>query len=135
MPITEPAPESLAHGLLAEHGFWLFPDANPTRRTRSVRRVGSVSRDAELIWLAQAIREETSGTPERPLTLATRWRAAGFSATTALSWVHSGILTPEAAQGSTTTQTTSPLVADTTAVRAAAPQASGGCWGPSAAKP
>ncbi|MGH3825284.1 MAG: hypothetical protein ACRDRA_20960 [Pseudonocardiaceae bacterium] len=25
VPITEPAPESLALELLAEHGFWLFP--------------------------------------------------------------------------------------------------------------
>ncbi|MGH3693878.1 MAG: hypothetical protein ACRDRX_07800 [Pseudonocardiaceae bacterium] len=124
VPITEPVPEPLAHELLADHGFWLFPEKDPTLRTRSVRRVGFASRDAELIALAQAIREETIGVPERPLTLATRWRAAGFSAKTALSWVHSGILTPKAAHRSTTAQTTSPLVAGTTAVRAAVPQAS-----------
>ncbi|MGH3766562.1 MAG: hypothetical protein ACRDTX_15680 [Pseudonocardiaceae bacterium] len=135
VPITEPAPESLAPELLAERGFWLFPDAGPTRRTRSVRRVGFVSRDAELIALAQAIREEIIGAPERPLTLATRWRAAGFSAPTAVGWLRSGTLSPQAAQGSIRAQTTGPLVTDTTAVRAAAPQASGVAGGPSATKP
>lgn len=96
VPITEPAPESLARTLLAEHGFQLFSDADDTQRTRSVHRFGFVSRNAELILLAEIIRDETIGYPERPLALAARWTAAGFSAKTALSWLRSGTLSPEA---------------------------------------
>ncbi|MGH3522552.1 MAG: hypothetical protein ACRDU4_06915 [Mycobacterium sp.] len=43
VPITEPAPESLARELLAEHGYRLFSDPDNRPRTRSVHRLGFVS--------------------------------------------------------------------------------------------
>ncbi|MDQ2884204.1 MAG: hypothetical protein M3Y48_24435 [Actinomycetota bacterium] len=43
VPITEPAPESLARELLAEHGYRLFSDPDNPPRTRSVHRLGFVS--------------------------------------------------------------------------------------------
>jgi hypothetical protein len=42
VPITEPAPDLLAHRLLAERGFRLFLDAEDPQRTHSVRRLGFV---------------------------------------------------------------------------------------------
>jgi hypothetical protein len=90
VPITEPAPESLARRLLAEHGFLLFADADNPERARSVCKLGFVSRDAELILLAEVIRDKYIGYPEHPLALASRWTAAGVSAKTALGWLRSG---------------------------------------------
>ncbi|MGH4011669.1 MAG: hypothetical protein ACRDTH_26480 [Pseudonocardiaceae bacterium] len=113
MPITEPAPKLLARTLLAERGFQLFSDAGDPQRTRSMRKFGFVSRDAELILLAEAIRGETIGCPEHPLAVATRWAAAGFSAEAALSWLRSGTLSPEAAHTSITAETTHSILTDT----------------------
>ncbi|HKR52017.1 MAG TPA: hypothetical protein VJT72_21050 [Pseudonocardiaceae bacterium] len=113
MPITEPAPELLAHPLLTEHGFQLFSEADNSQRTRSMHRFGYVSHDAELILLAEVIRDETIGYPEHPLTLAEHWTAAGFSAKIALNWLRSGILSPEAAHASITAETPRPILADT----------------------
>jgi hypothetical protein len=82
VPITEPGRELLARTLLAEHGFPLFSDADDPQRIRSVHRFSFVSRDAELILLAEVIRDETIRYPKHPLALAARWTAAGFSAKT-----------------------------------------------------
>jgi hypothetical protein len=92
VPITERAPEPLARRLLAEHDFWLFSDADNPEHARSVRKLGFVSRDAELILLAEVIRDKYIGYPEHPLALASRWTAAGVSAKAALSWLRSGTL-------------------------------------------
>lgn len=95
VPITESTPDSLARKLLAQHGYQLFCDANTSQHSRSVRRLGFVSRDAELILLAETIRHQTSEHPEHPLALAARWTTAGFSAMAATTWVRAGILSPE----------------------------------------
>lgn len=80
VPITEPAPDSLAHELLAQRGYRLLHDPDHSQRTRSVRRLGFVSCDAELILLAEMIRAQPIEHLEHPLRLAARWTAAGFSA-------------------------------------------------------
>ncbi|MBV8995907.1 MAG: hypothetical protein JO287_19880 [Pseudonocardiales bacterium] len=100
VPITEPAPDSLAPELLAQHDFRLFYDPDNSPRTRSVRRLGFVSRDAELILLAETIRAQPIEHLEHPLALASRWTAAGFSALAAMNWVRAGILAPEAVRRS-----------------------------------
>jgi hypothetical protein len=48
VPITEPVPDALARELLAQHNFRFFYDPDSSPRTRSVRRLGFASRDAEL---------------------------------------------------------------------------------------
>jgi hypothetical protein len=96
VPITEPAPDSLAHELLAQHGFRLFCDPDNSPRSRSRRKLGFVSRDAELILLAETIRAEPTEHLEHPLALAERWIAAGFPTLAALNWVRAGVLAPEA---------------------------------------
>ncbi|HZS22254.1 MAG TPA: hypothetical protein VFA63_14885 [Pseudonocardiaceae bacterium] len=101
MPITEPAPDSLADELLAQHGYRLFYDPDTSQRARSVRRIGFVSRDAELISLAEMIRAQPLGQLEHPLALAARWAVAGFSPPTAMNWIKSGILSPPALHGPT----------------------------------
>lgn len=96
VPITEPAPDSLAHELLAQHDFRLFYDPDGSPRTRSVRRLGFVSHDAELVRLAETIRAQPNEHLEHPLALAARWTAAGFSVLAAMNWVRAGIVAPEA---------------------------------------
>jgi hypothetical protein len=96
VPITEPAPDSLAHELLGQRGYRLLYDPDRSQRTRSVRRLGFVSCDAELILLAEMIRAQPIEHLEHPLRLAARWTAAGFSALAAMNWVRAGILAPEA---------------------------------------
>lgn len=94
VPISEPTPDSLARELLAQHSYRLFHDPEYSQRTRSVRRLGFASRDAELILLAETIRAQPVEHLEHPLALAVRWAAAGFSARAAMGWVRSGILSP-----------------------------------------
>jgi hypothetical protein len=48
-----------------------------SQRARSGRRLGFVSRDAELILLAETIQVQPLGQVEHPLALAARWTAAG----------------------------------------------------------
>jgi len=102
VPITEPAPDSLAPELLTQRSYRLFYDPDYSQRTRSVRRLGFVSRDTELILLAETIRAQPVERLEHPLALAARWTTAGFSARAAMNWVRSGILSPEAAYCSVT---------------------------------
>ena len=101
MPILEPAPDSLAGELLAQRSYRLFYDPDNSQRARSVRRLGFVSRDAELISLAEMIRAQPLGQLEHPLALAIRWTVAGFSPSVARKWVKSGILSPPALHRST----------------------------------
>jgi hypothetical protein len=101
VPITEPAPDSLAPELLIQRSYRLFYDPDGSQRTRSVRRLGFACRDAELILLAETIHDQPIEHLEHPLALAARWTTAGFSARAAMNWVRSGILTPEAAYSST----------------------------------
>jgi hypothetical protein len=96
VPITEPAPDSLAAELLTQRSYRLFYDPDAWQRTRSVRRLGFASHDAELILLAETIHAQPIEHLEHPLALAARWTTAGFSAPAAMNWVRSGILTPEA---------------------------------------
>jgi hypothetical protein len=98
VPITEPAPDSLAAGLLAQRSYRLFYDPDNSRRTRSVRRLGFVSRDAALMLLAETIRAQPVEHLEHPVALAARWIATGFSARAATNWVRAGILAPEAVE-------------------------------------
>ena len=101
VPILEPPPDSLAGELLAQHSYRLFYDPDHSQRARSVRRLGFVSRDAELISLAEMIRAQPLGQLEHPLALAIRWTVAGFSPSVARKWVKSGILSPPALHSST----------------------------------
>jgi hypothetical protein len=55
-----------------------------------------VSRDADLILLAEMIRAQFIGQREQPLARAARWIAAGFSPLVAMKWVKSGVLSPHA---------------------------------------
>jgi hypothetical protein len=59
-------------------------------------RLGFVSRNAELILLAEMIRAQSIGLRDQPLALAAHWTAAGFSPLVAMRWVKSGILSPHA---------------------------------------
>jgi hypothetical protein len=106
VPITEPTPDSLGRKLLAQHGYQLWWDPDNSQRIRSVRRLGFASRDAELIRLAETIRDQIIQHPEHPLLLAARWTAAGFSAMAATSWVKAGILSPDAVHRSAMAETT-----------------------------
>src|SRR5204863_168104 len=79
VPITEPAPDSLAAELLTQRSYRLFYDPDAWQRTRSVRRLGFASHDAELILLAETIHAQPIEHLEHPLALAARWTTAGFS--------------------------------------------------------
>jgi hypothetical protein len=101
VPITEPAPDSLAPELLTQRSYRLFYDPDDSQRTRSVRRLGFASPNTELVLLAETIRAQPAEHLDHPLALAARWTTAGFSARAAMNWVRSGILSPEAAYSST----------------------------------
>ena len=99
IPISQPEPpEALAGELLAEHGQHLFSDSSAGPCTHNRRGLGYVCRNAELIKLANLIRDDDADTGIHPITLATQWVVAGFSPDTAAEWIHHGVYAPPAAK-------------------------------------
>lgn len=94
VPITEPAPGALAHELLAEHGFAVLVDDGPAHGTRSARHLGFASRSEDLIRLAKALQVTRSDPPDRAITLAARWLAAGYDPDEAIRFITADNLTP-----------------------------------------
>ncbi|MGH3887724.1 MAG: hypothetical protein ACRDSZ_14350 [Pseudonocardiaceae bacterium] len=98
VPISCPEPETLARELLAEHGLQLFRDPSAGPNSRSRHGIGYVCRDAELIKLMHAVRDDAAEIGVHPVMLAAQWVAAGFSADTAAGWVRVGVRSPQEAQ-------------------------------------
>jgi hypothetical protein len=78
VPISQPEPDALAHGLLTERGLQLFRDSSAGPNTHSRHGIGYVCRNAELIKLAHLVRDDAQAA--HPVVLAAQWIAAGFSA-------------------------------------------------------
>lgn len=89
VPVTQPMPDPMAPELLAARGLWLFRDGSVGHSTGSRHRIGYVSADAELISLAQMVREEATQAGMHPVILAA-WKVAGFSTTAAKGWIRAG---------------------------------------------
>jgi hypothetical protein len=99
IPIPQPEPpETLARELLAEHGLHLFSDSSAGPCTHNRRGIGYVCRNAELIKLANLVRDDGADTGIHPIMLATQWVVAGFSPDTAAEWIHDGVHAPQAAK-------------------------------------
>jgi hypothetical protein len=99
VPISQPEPpEELARELLAEHGLHLFSDSSAGPCTHNRRGLGYVCRNAELIRLANLVRDDAANIGLHPMALATQWVMAGFSADTAAAWIHDGVHAPQAAK-------------------------------------
>jgi hypothetical protein len=97
VPISQPEPDALARGLLAERGLQLFRNSSVGPCTYSRHGIGYACTSAELIKLTQLVRDAVEiGTD--PVVLAAQWAAAGFSADTAASWIRAGIQSPQVAQ-------------------------------------
>lgn len=77
IPVTQPRPDRLTCDLLATRGLWLFPDPSPDSRTNSRHRIGYVCADAELITLAELVRDQKVKTDLHPVLLAASWLADG----------------------------------------------------------
>lgn len=94
VPVTEPKPDALTKDLLTTRGlhFFLDPSTDPHIGTR--HRIGYACADAELITLAHLVRDHPAKTEPHPVLLAASWIAAGFSANTAVRWIHAGCLPP-----------------------------------------
>lgn len=60
VPISQPEPEALARGLLAERGLQLSRDSSAGAGTRSRRGIGYVCGNAELIRLAHVVRDDVA---------------------------------------------------------------------------
>lgn len=80
VPVTQPRPDRLTCDLLATRRLWLFPDPSPDSRTNTRHRIGYVCADAELITLAELVRDQAVQTDLHPVLLAASWITAGFSA-------------------------------------------------------
>ncbi|HXT43799.1 MAG TPA: hypothetical protein VN748_06735 [Pseudonocardiaceae bacterium] len=99
IPISQPEPpETLARELLAERGMHLFSDSSAGPCTHNRRGIGYVCRNAEVIRLANLIRDDAADTGIHPIALATPWVMAGFSADIAAKWIHEGVRAPQAAR-------------------------------------
>ena len=98
VPISQPEPDALARELLAERGLHLFCDPSAGPWTRSRYGIGYVCRDAELIKLAHAVRDDATEAGVHPVVLAAQWVAAGFSVEAAARWIREGIHSPQAVQ-------------------------------------
>lgn len=86
IPITQPEPDALTRELLARHGLHLFRDSSAGPGARSRHRIGYASRNAELIKVADLLRNTATGTGVHPVMLAARWVGAGFSTDAAAEW-------------------------------------------------
>jgi hypothetical protein len=98
VPISQPEPDALARGLLAEHGLQLFPNSSVGPCTYSRHGIGYVCTNAELLKLAQVARDDAADIGADPVVLATQWSAAGFPADAAASCIRAGIPSPQTAQ-------------------------------------
>lgn len=99
IPISQPEPpEELARELLAEHDQHLFSDSSAGPSTHNRRGLGYVCRNAELIRLANLVRDDAANTGIHPMALATQWVMAGFSADTAAAWIRDGVHAPQTAK-------------------------------------
>lgn len=94
VPVTQPKPDTLTSDLLATRRLRLFPDPSPDPHTTSRHRIGFVCADAELIILADLVRDQAAETGLHPVLLAESWIAAGFSTQTAAGWIQAGCLFP-----------------------------------------
>jgi anti-sigma B factor antagonist len=92
VPATQPAPD-MAQELLAVHGLWLFRDPFTGSPIGSRRRIGYACTDAELIMLADRMRDVADQAGLHPVMLAA-WVAAGYSTNTAAGWIRAGCLFP-----------------------------------------
>ncbi|MGH3751451.1 MAG: hypothetical protein ACRDRP_01945 [Pseudonocardiaceae bacterium] len=106
VPISQPEPEALARELLAERGLQLFHDSSVGPGTRSRHGLGYVCGDAELIKLADVVRNDAAEAGVHPVVLATQWVAAGFSADAAAGWITVGVRSPQVAQQTASSERT-----------------------------
>lgn len=98
VPISQPEPDALASGLLAERGLHLFCDPSAGPCTRSRHGIGYSCQDAELITLAHVVQADGAEAGMHPVALAARWVAAGFSADAAARSIRQGVHSPQQAQ-------------------------------------
>jgi hypothetical protein len=94
VPISQPAPETLARELLADRDLWLLPDSSVGPCTLNRHGVGYVSRNAELIRLAYLALDDAAEMGIHPVVLATQWIMAGFSPDAAMRWIREGVHSP-----------------------------------------
>jgi hypothetical protein len=94
VPISQPAPETLARELLADRDLWLLPDSSVGPCTLNRHGVGYVSRNAELIRLACLALDDAAEMGIHPVVLATQWIMAGFSPDAAMRWIREGVHSP-----------------------------------------
>ncbi len=99
VPTQLPAPDRQTAHLLGERDLLLFPveAVESTRRTRSRRLIGYVTRDPEVIALALMLADDLDEGLDHPMVLAARWIQAGYSADAAASWINAGVTWPEVA--------------------------------------
>lgn len=98
VPISQPEPDALARGLLAERGLQLFPNSSVGPCTYSRHGIGYVCTNTELLKLAQVVGDDAANIGVDPVGLAAQWVGAGFSADAAASWIRAGIHSPQIAQ-------------------------------------
>jgi hypothetical protein len=101
VPISQPEPQTLTRELLVERGLHLFQDPSVDPRTQNRHRIGYACTNAELIKLAHLVRDDSPKAGMHPITLATHWIAAGFSANAAVRWIRQGAHSPPTAQQQT----------------------------------
>lgn len=101
VPISQPEPHTLTRELLAERGLHLFQDPSVDPRTQNRHRIGYACTNAELIKLAHLVRDDAPKAGMHPITLASHWIAAGFSANAAARWICQGAHSPPTAQQQT----------------------------------
>src|SRR5947199_435584 len=70
VPISQPAPEALARGLLAERGLRLFPNSSVGPCTSSRHGLGYVCTNAELLKLGQVVSDDAPDIGVDPVVLA-----------------------------------------------------------------
>jgi anti-sigma B factor antagonist len=95
VPVTQPKPDALACELLTTRGLRLFHDPSTGTCTDTRHRIGYVCADAEVITLADLVRDVAAEAPCHPVMLAASWIAAGFSADAAAGWIRAGCLFPK----------------------------------------
>jgi hypothetical protein len=98
VPISQPEPAVLVRKLLAERGLHLFRDPSAGPGTHNRHGIGYVCTNAELVRLAQVVRDDAAATTVHPVVLAARWITAGFSADAAAGWIRAGVRSPSEAQ-------------------------------------
>jgi hypothetical protein len=80
IPISQSVPDRLARELLADRGLHLFLDSTAGPSAHSRYSIGYACADAELITLADKIRDEAAETGVHPVILAAQRIATGYTA-------------------------------------------------------